>query len=237
MTSWISCHGAGAIPDLDQSFTVKAGGEGLTISPTEIGKLSGSVIFPLSGLPQNSTHFVKIEVNFTAQNASVDGIKVWANDRDLFQRANLRKISNFTIDVRDPFGRLENPVKGLALVVEVKFAYITSQLAIQMAGLEVAIAPPIPIQRLESGTWSTMDVRPWNQRQDQTQDRIEFPTEFKSLPMVMVNLTSVDISSGSNCRVKVYATEVNSRGFTVHADTWGGTILYSCGVSWVALGT
>ncbi|KAI0889776.1 uncharacterized protein GGS22DRAFT_3982 [Annulohypoxylon maeteangense] len=89
---------------------------------------------------------------------------------------------------------------------------------------------------IESGTWNTTEVRPGNKPHHSTEARINFSKEFKLTPMVMVSVSSVDFSNFKNYRVKVYATEVNPRGFIVHADTWGSTLLYSCGVSWMAVG-
>ncbi|KAF7888117.1 uncharacterized protein EAF02_002658 [Botrytis sinoallii] len=65
---------------------------------------------------------------------------------------------------------------------------------------------------------------------------ISFSKEFESPPIVMLSLTGVDTGNEANSRVQVYASEVTSKGFTVHADSWGNTKLYSCGASWIALG-
>ncbi|KAK0649674.1 hypothetical protein B0T16DRAFT_410547 [Cercophora newfieldiana] len=87
------------------------------------------------------------------------------------------------------------------------------------------------ISIIESGM-RDMDVRPWLP----TEARIKFSNQFRSIPSVIVTISSVDIHNGSNFRVKVYATEVDLKGFTAHADSWGQTLLCSCGISWMAIG-
>ncbi|KAI1461825.1 hypothetical protein F4805DRAFT_184155 [Annulohypoxylon moriforme] len=89
---------------------------------------------------------------------------------------------------------------------------------------------------IECGSWNTTEVRPGNKPHHSTEARINFSKEFKLTPAVMVSVSSMDFSNFKNYRVKVYATEVNPKGFIVHADTWGSTLLYSCGVSWMAVG-
>ena len=88
----------------------------------------------------------------------------------------------------------------------------------------------------ESGEWNTMSVRPYYLPTRETGACIKFSKEFKSPPTVLVSLSGADVSCMTNFRVKVFATHVNAQGFTVHAETWSNTTLFSCGVSWLALG-
>ncbi|KAM0812939.1 hypothetical protein AB5N19_12930 [Seiridium cardinale] len=238
MTLWLSAHGAGAIKTADNSFEITASDAGSVLRPTNIDGLSGSVIFPLSGLPENPLHFVTVEVNFTSFNARVDGVAVLCNNDEVFRKERLRKTSDLTIELQSTNINMDDPIKGLALLVEVEFMSVSAQLEFRRVGLEVAVTPAISRAslRCENGTWNVVDVRAWNEPRDKTEGWIQFSVEFKSAPMVMVSLNSTDIESGANCRVKVYASQVDSRGFLVHADTWGGTKLYSCGVSWIAIG-
>ncbi|KAI1502556.1 hypothetical protein F5X99DRAFT_158443 [Biscogniauxia marginata] len=69
-----------------------------------------------------------------------------------------------------------------------------------------------------------------------TEGRVGFLKQFKSAPAVMACISSADVSNGANFRVRVYVTAVDSKGFTVHADSWADTQLYSCRVSWIAVG-
>ncbi|TRX91968.1 hypothetical protein FHL15_007065 [Xylaria flabelliformis] len=89
---------------------------------------------------------------------------------------------------------------------------------------------------VESGAWNTADVRPWDKPMESTTGRVNFLNQFKSVPTVMVSLNSADVSKAANFRVRVYATTIDVKGFTIHADSWWDTTLYSCGVSWIAIG-
>ncbi|KAI1389254.1 uncharacterized protein F4822DRAFT_427606 [Hypoxylon trugodes] len=89
---------------------------------------------------------------------------------------------------------------------------------------------------VETGTWNTISVRPWESPQPHTEGRVNFVKEFKAIPTVMVSLSSADVSNEANFRVGVYATSVDSKGFTAHADSWFNTTLYSCVISWIAIG-
>jgi len=80
-------------------------------------------------------------------------------------------------------------------------------------------------------------VRPWDEPTQTTQGRVNFSFEFESVPTVTVSLSSADVATGTNFRVKVYATDVDKKGFTVHADSWYDTTLYSAGVTWLAVAT
>jgi hypothetical protein len=116
-----------------------------------------------------------------------------------------------------------------------------SGLACQLAALskkveQLSLLASVRGVVVESGMWNTMDVRPWHQPRHITEGRVNFSKEFKSVPTVTVSMCSADVSERANFRVKVYATAVDLKGFTVHADSWGDTQLYSCGVSWMAMG-
>ncbi|KAI0601735.1 hypothetical protein F4775DRAFT_539005 [Biscogniauxia sp. FL1348] len=90
--------------------------------------------------------------------------------------------------------------------------------------------------RVENGMWNTNGIREWNKPQEKTSARIYFSKEFKSPPKVLVSMCSADLAKEHNFRVAVYPTDIDSRGFTVHANSWADTELYSCGVAWMAVG-
>ncbi|RYP51108.1 hypothetical protein DL769_010865 [Monosporascus sp. CRB-8-3] len=97
---------------------------------------------------------------------------------------------------------------------------LVSGLASQLAALskkveELSSLASVRGPVIESGAWSTNSVRHWNPPQRTTEGRVNFVKEFK---------------------VKVYATAVDLKGFTVYAESWWDTQLYSCGVSWIAIG-
>jgi hypothetical protein len=89
---------------------------------------------------------------------------------------------------------------------------------------------------MEIGAWSTNSVRHWNPPRQSTEGRVNFVKTFKSVPTVITSINAADVANSANFRVKVYATAVDLNGFTVCAESWADTKLYSCGVSWIAFG-
>ncbi|KAK7224923.1 hypothetical protein V2G26_012926 [Clonostachys chloroleuca] len=67
---------------------------------------------------------------------------------------------------------------------------------------------------IDEGSWSTSNVRSWQQPQEKTSGRVNFSQKFNQVPKVTVSLRSLDTNKDYNTRVK----------------------LYSAGVSWVAIG-
>ncbi|KAI0593109.1 hypothetical protein F4775DRAFT_526491 [Biscogniauxia sp. FL1348] len=89
---------------------------------------------------------------------------------------------------------------------------------------------------VETGVWNTMEVRPWNRPEQSTSAWIKFSKKFHCVPAVTVSICAADMSRDQNVRIKVYATDINSDGFHIHAESWFDTVLYSCGVAWTAIG-
>ncbi|KAI1194659.1 hypothetical protein F5X97DRAFT_346553 [Nemania serpens] len=88
---------------------------------------------------------------------------------------------------------------------------------------------------IDSGMWNTRDVRSYEDPQTHTEGRVTFSREFKSVPTVVVSINAADVSKEHNFRVRTYATAVDTKGFVVHVDSWDDTLIYSCGVSWIAM--
>ena len=61
---------------------------------------------------------------------------------------------------------------------------------------------------------------------------INFATPFNAPPKVITWLQSLDMDNSKNWRIKVYPDESDSTGFTIHADSWSDSILYSADVTW-----
>ncbi|KAN0071635.1 hypothetical protein V8E54_010231, partial [Elaphomyces granulatus] len=70
---------------------------------------------------------------------------------------------------------------------------------------------------------------------DQTDERINFSKTFKSAATVTASISSADLDKNENFRLRVWVTDVDSKGFTIHATVWAGTKLYQCMVSWIAV--
>ncbi|KAL6836481.1 hypothetical protein J3E69DRAFT_321691 [Trichoderma sp. SZMC 28015] len=112
--------------------------------------------------------------------------------------------------------RLESQIAALSSKVE--------QLALQIKS-----AQPQPILQVDSGQWRRM-------KGALSLQRINFSRRFESAPRVIVSICRANIDCNKNFRLKVYASDIDSEGFTVHADYWADTNLIECGVSWVAIG-
>ncbi|KAI9147617.1 ATP synthase subunits region [Paramyrothecium foliicola] len=89
---------------------------------------------------------------------------------------------------------------------------------------------------VDIGKWNTTEVRPWQKPQQHTEARVNFAKEFKNPPSITTGITSIDLCKQANSRVKTFATNVDAKGFTINADSWSDTKLFSCGVSWIAIG-
>lgn len=127
--------------------------------------------------------------------------------------------------IRDAVGHPDGPIAALASKLTALSDKV-EQLSSQPGGSAV----------FDSGTWNTMDVRPWNKPQLHTQGRVTFAKKFEAAPTVTVSISSFDVSNQTNSRLKVYATDVDAKGFTAHAEVWYDTTLYSCGACWTATG-
>lgn len=89
---------------------------------------------------------------------------------------------------------------------------------------------------VESGLRTMTPARHLAQLRAQSEGRVNFSKEFKSIPAVSVSLSSADVCGQASFKVRVYATAIDLKGFTMHTDSWGDTKLYSCGASWIAIG-
>ena len=98
-----------------------------------------------------------------------------------------------------------------------------------MTWLEVARFP-----FLQTGVFSTDEVRPRNQPRVNTSKRIEFQAPFQSSPKVVCFLTSLHMSNEYDSRVKVSSSGIDGNGFTINIGTWSDSILYSAGATWLA---
>ncbi|KAL8732411.1 MAG: hypothetical protein Q9166_002811 [cf. Caloplaca sp. 2 TL-2023] len=88
---------------------------------------------------------------------------------------------------------------------------------------------------LQTGNFSTTEVGRWQDHKPQNSKRINFAHPFQGQPpKVICWLTTVDMDSKYNWRIKTYATDVDTNGFTVHIDTWSDTIMYQAAMTWLA---
>jgi len=98
------------------------------------------------------------------------------------------------------------------------------------------IAYPSDRPYIFSGTANTQEVRPWNKPQLLNSKAIGFDgVQFWRTPNVFMAINSLDFSYTANLRIKASASNVTPTGLTWHLDSWADSVIYSAGVSILAV--
>jgi hypothetical protein len=63
-----------------------------------------------------------------------------------------------------------------------------------------------------------------------------FTKHFTHPPNVIVGITSIDADHNPNRRMSVYVDNITASGFVMHTSTFGESVIFSVGYSWVAIG-
>jgi hypothetical protein len=83
------------------------------------------------------------------------------------------------------------------------------------------IAFPAGKKKVDSGTFSTSEVRPWHEARSRNSKRVRFKEGwFDKPPTVLVGLNLLDMAGNADMRIQVDADDVDNEGFTWHLDTW-----------------
>ncbi len=82
--------------------------------------------------------------------------------------------------------------------------------------------------------WSLLDVPDTEPRTARVE--VKFAQPFASPPVVHVGIVGLDVCNRDNLRVRVQAVGVNTKGFTIEAQTWFNTQIWMVSVSWLAIG-
>lgn len=86
----------------------------------------------------------------------------------------------------------------------------------------------------QSGNYSTLEDHSWHQHETHNTRKITFRRPYQTPPFVVVWLSAIDMSHDRRWRIRTFATNVTSTGFTIHIDTWDDSLLLSAAASWVA---
>jgi hypothetical protein len=87
-----------------------------------------------------------------------------------------------------------------------------------------------------SGTVSTVDQRPADQPQRYNGGWAGFGENiFQKAPRVILGINSLGFQCGRNLSLRVGAENVNMLGMLWHANAWGDSVLYSVGISYIAM--
>jgi hypothetical protein len=98
------------------------------------------------------------------------------------------------------------------------------------------VAWPAGKAGVAGGSFSTSDVRPWDQPQLLNSKWVDFPAgRFQRPPTVLMALNELDLRQGHGLRVKLSADSVSAEGMNWHIDSWADSVLYSAAASYIAL--
>jgi hypothetical protein len=84
-------------------------------------------------------------------------------------------------------------------------------------------------------SWPMLDPSLGDRRE--FRQSIRFERSFAHPPVVQVGLVGIDASKDDNLRLRLRAEDITSTGFTLHAETWLNTRIWSVEVSWLAIGS
>jgi hypothetical protein len=82
--------------------------------------------------------------------------------------------------------------------------------------------------------WSLLDIPATAVRA--FRQPVRFERRFAAAPLVHVGIVGLDVSKEDNLRIRLRALDVTAEGFTLHAETWFNTRIWSVEVSWLAIG-
>jgi hypothetical protein len=74
----------------------------------------------------------------------------------------------------------------------------------------------------------------WRNLNSPASVRIDFERPFLTPPNVVVFFNCIELERFRTWRLKTTATDIDTKGFTLHIETWLDTILYAARVGWIA---
>lgn len=98
------------------------------------------------------------------------------------------------------------------------------------------IAYPSDKPGIFGGTFNTLNVRSRKEHQYHNTAYVNFGSNvFTAPPRTFLVFNSLDMSQKTNLRLRTWASSVTATGMTWHIEGWYNTILYSAGVSYIAI--
>ncbi|GKZ24976.1 hypothetical protein AbraIFM66951_000480 [Aspergillus brasiliensis] len=96
------------------------------------------------------------------------------------------------------------------------------------------IAYPQDAHGLDSGRFSAVDIRPWQNPQHDNSKAVTFTKSFSKAPKMFIALDEFDYDAAKNLRLKTSVSDVSQDGFTWHLQSWGDSIMYNAAASYLA---
>lgn len=218
--STVNYQGRLAAPD----GTPKSGMFGMSFSVWDAAD-GGSIVWG----PENHSEVSVVDglfaVGLGSQTAGGIPPNIWSGDRYLEIR-----VGGETLTPRELIRGV--PFAGLALTVP------------DASISRIKLGPDVSLAKIQSGYieagsnsqgWTLHTGTGWR---TYTQ-RVTFAKSFSSTPTVIASLGSIDAntSASDGVRVVVSAQGITKDGFDMVIQTWGGSVLYSARMTWLAHGT
>ncbi|RPA79489.1 hypothetical protein BJ508DRAFT_240549 [Ascobolus immersus RN42] len=87
-----------------------------------------------------------------------------------------------------------------------------------------------------SGSASTLSFRSESDPQHHNMGYVAFPSgKFTKPPKVMIGLDQLHLAGGTEQNIKAFVSNVSTSGMCWNADSWGDTVNYSAGISFLAI--
>ncbi|KAJ5583785.1 hypothetical protein VI817_006146 [Penicillium citrinum] len=96
------------------------------------------------------------------------------------------------------------------------------------------IAYPDDIPGVDSGRFSTADIRDWKNTQQKNSSIVGFNTQFNNPPSLFVGLDELDYNCDYNLRLKLETSDLTQTGFKWDLDAWFDSEMYQSGASYLA---
>ncbi|HZU01106.1 MAG TPA: H-type lectin domain-containing protein [Ktedonobacteraceae bacterium] len=88
---------------------------------------------------------------------------------------------------------------------------------------------------VDKGSFSTMDIRPWDKPHMGNAALIVFAQPLSAAPGLPLGLAELDIDGKAGIRIRTTTAFVTSENFQINIDSWGDTVLYSGGCNWIGI--
>ncbi|KAK6540376.1 hypothetical protein TWF694_009177 [Orbilia ellipsospora] len=95
------------------------------------------------------------------------------------------------------------------------------------------LAYPADSTRIGSGTFSTDDIRSWENPRAENAGIANFTAKYTKTPKVVLALSSFDYQSGKNLRLRLGTSLVTPTQLNWHLQSWSDSVMYSASASYL----